>query len=646
LRIIRPEIQYLRAVAVAVVVVFHLWPARLGGGYIGVDVFFVISGYLITSHLLRELVQTNRVDFAAFYARRIQRIFPAALVVLSATIALSAVFLPLDKLFSTLSHVIASALFVENWTLAANSVDYQAQTEDASLVQHYWSLSVEEQFYLLWPVFIAIIWLISRKTTRSSQKFIVVALVSIVLTSLLCSVLLTAHDKAPAYFMTWNRVWEFAAGGLLAHRGTASKSTRSSVRVPLSIVGWLLILCSAYLFTSTTPFPGYLALIPVVGTLLVIWSGVNPSIPRLFDRAVFFVAEISFAIYLWHWPLIVVAQAISPHELGSRSKIVIAVITVLLAWLTTRYVEQPVRFRLLHDWRPAKVLLLGLLSVLTVAVVAALMMFLTARFESQLSSATTSSSPLPILAADDKAQVYSDHCNSEVRAVMLRQCAYGDETSEIRVALIGDSHAMAISPILIDIAETNNWSLSTFLKDGCPFFVGPTTDAMSVAQQSCVAWNSAVQVELADSKKFDYVFVTWSAGRKVVGTTRSVALNNFRDAWAPLRANGTKIFVVRDVPRMDGALDCLIADPANPAKCAVPRSVAYKKDWMVAAAADQDSVFVIDFFDTMCPKEMCQIVIDGITTYRDAHHLTNTFAQYLIPTFVTELGKEYPQIFQ
>jgi len=247
----RRDIQGLRALAVVLVVVFHLWPGRLTGGFVGVDIFFVISGFLITAHLFREIEQTGSVSLAGFWARRIRRLLPAGFVVLAASAVASAIWIPRSLLEQTMVEIGAAATYSLNWVLAANSVDYLAADNDASIVQHYWSLAVEEQFYLIWPLLIiaaaALAVRASRRRTAvpSTRVVVIVALGAVFALSFVYSVFATSESPQSAFFVTTTRAWEFAVGGLLvfapALRSTLSPTVVAGAGIALGWVGVVLI---------------------------------------------------------------------------------------------------------------------------------------------------------------------------------------------------------------------------------------------------------------------------------------------------------------------------------------------------------------------------------------------------------------------
>ena len=674
---LRPEIQALRAVAVAVVVVYHLWPNTLAGGFVGVDVFFVISGFLITAHLMREADRTGRINLPKFWAKRIRRLLPASLTVLAASAV--GVFLLVPQMYWTqfFQEIAASAVYAQNWVLAASSIDYLAAENVASPVQHFWSLSVEEQFYLVWPILIGLVVLAAQRLSlRARRTLVFAALALVAAASLRYSVTYTASNPGEAYFATTTRAWEFAAGGLLAVVGSAVKAP-AGVRTLVAYVGWAGIAYAVATYSGQTAFPGSAALLPVLATVAVIWAGdpdsaLSPN-RLLGTRPVQFLGGVSYSVYLWHWPLIVFATIVFV-DVHDATKIAIVIASLGLAWLTTVLVENPARdWKALVGRRPRWTLLAMVIAVALVAVPTAAASWLT----SQQASADTARAavavasadecfgasvfavpagacddvehetltPLASFAVDDEPEVYHNGCYSDLTTADLNTCVVGDAASDTSVALIGDSHAVSWYPAMKTIAEDNSWALSPFLKSSCPMNAALKEDEEAEVERSCATWNDSLAETLAaQPEALDMVVLSHSAAGDNYGSDQD-AIDGYRAAWEPLVERGTEVVVIRDVPRMEEGTNRCIADTAGAdAACDRPENEAVLDDLMVEAAEDQPGVTVIDMNDFFCRDGSCTPVAGGVVGYRDSHHITATYSAMLAPYLEQRLAESVPAL--
>lgn len=356
----RTDIQALRAIAVLAVVIYHIWPERLVGGFMGVDIFFVISGYLMTLTLMRDmnpvLVAKNKITatrqyLVNFYARRIKRLIPAASVTLLATLGLSYLTGSYVTIIETAKQVFSSALFFQNWQLAANSVDYLASTDPPTAVQHFWSLSLEEQFYLVWPILLLGFFIVFLPVTILYKKSKIPAAI---LPTLLLTIgffaygyYLTKADPAAAYFVTFARVWELLIGCVVAFLPAARNH---DLRLLFPWLGLMLNAYALYQWNGDN-FPGWHALVPAIGTALMIYGGTGFTDSKLTFTNLFrfkpfqWIGDISYSLYLWHWPLIILLPMLvgismeSPK--GSILKLGILVLSFILAWLSYKFVELP-----------------------------------------------------------------------------------------------------------------------------------------------------------------------------------------------------------------------------------------------------------------------------------------------------------------
>lgn len=346
---VRPEIQALRAVAVGAVVLHHGWPAVAPAGYMGVDVFFVVSGYLITALLLREVGRTGRISLGDFYLRRARRILPAAVVVLLTVSAATLALVPHRDWADWFRQIVASALYSENWQLAADSQIPSRADLASTPVQHFWSLSVEEQFYLVWPLLLILAVVVARRRGRSEVPTLLVVLGVITAASFVHSIVLTVGDYNLAYFSTIARTWEFGAGGLLAVLAASPAVGWERLRSAVSWAGLVLIVVPIVTFRDLQGFPGPWALLPVAGTLAVIWAGLpatrwsTAGLARL--RPVQWLGDVSYSLYLWHWPIFMFTPLLIGMPSPSWVMVLLVVLSLLVAGLSKALIEDPFRTR-------------------------------------------------------------------------------------------------------------------------------------------------------------------------------------------------------------------------------------------------------------------------------------------------------------
>src|SRR4051794_4652774 len=577
----RPEIQALRAIAVLLVVVFHVWPAVLRGGFVGVDVFFVISGFLITAQLLREVGETGRVSLPRFWARRARRLLPAALVTLLACAIATILVVPRLYWEQFLTEIGASTAYVQNWQLAHDAVDYMARGQRASPVQHFWSLSVEEQFYLLWPVLIlGAAWLVGRRM-RLRRGAVFALLAAVTAGSLAYSLLETARTPDAAYFVTPTRAWEFGLGGLLAFAGVASRLPEG-VRAVLSWAGLGAIVAAAVTYDAATPFPGSAALLPVLGAVAVIAAGApaprwSPT-PVLRQRPVQFLGDISYSVYLWHWPLLVLLPFVLSVE-GTGLRLAAVALTIPLAWMTKIAVEDPVRrARVLSGARPRRTLAFAApatAAVLAVVAVAGLQQQgAVERAQEAASAFAAQHHPCFGAAANDPARPCDNPalrhrvvpspiarqeddnvpCDDIRRDSTVSACEFGVPQDEARrtVAIIGDSHAAHWRPAFEVVARARRWHAMTITRTSCPFSAA-VKDLRGRARDRCRQWNHELPRWLAAHPRIDTVFVAGVAGGKLDVSSGESAfqaqVDGYRRAWESLPPSVEHIVVLRDTPR-------------------------------------------------------------------------------------------------
>jgi peptidoglycan/LPS O-acetylase OafA/YrhL len=681
----RRDIQYLRALAVGLVVVYHFWSQRLPGGFVGVDVFFVISGYLITSHLVGGLARTGRLSLAGFWGRRIRRLLPASLTVLTVALAATLVWIPPSARAQALGEIVASVLYGQNWLLAADSVDYLAASNEPSLVQHFWSLSVEEQFYVVWPILLLLAWTVTTRVRRSrgvadpgrAARTAATVLAVVAVVSFVHSVVFTADDPSIAYFATSTRGWEFAVGGLVAcaplvARGPRGRAAHPAIRRGIALIGVALIVTTAVLIDGDAPFPGAVAAVPVLGTALAIWAGIGADAPRRPHRdPVEWIGDLSFSLYLWHWPVLIVAPFVLGRGLGLVDKLVLIAAAVGLAAVTKRFVEDPVRrARWLRRplWRTFVAAGVAMALVVAAALVSTSALAAQAAEEAPDYSTAQIDAGIPCFGAgalapgatcDDpfsSAGIDSEFVRTDkVAWCALRpdrafeHCEVGaTEDWRMTVAFVGDSHAAAMMEAVAAAAKASDIRVITYFSTGCPS-ISADRDVAAPGQPddivaACGVWSAESLNDIAERDDIDGVlFMNYSrryADPAVADDhrlTTDVALTTITD----LEAAGKRVAVLRDLPTsLAGEVPaCLDRDPGADDPCPSPRAEAvFSPDPMVEAAAAAQAP-LIDLSDFLCDADTCHTTIGGVATFTDESHVTQTFARSLVP-FLTPLLAE------
>jgi peptidoglycan/LPS O-acetylase OafA/YrhL len=671
------------------VVIYHLYPARLPGGFAGVDVFFVISGYLITGHLWRGYRATGKVSLVDFWGRRAKRLVPAAALALAVTWGVSRLVLPAAKLPDVAQQILASALYFQNWQLAGDSVNYLKSSDSATPVQHFWSLSVEEQFYLVWPLLFLLAALIAVTIMRSRRsaaaqvpdaiaartgrirRVAVAALTTaLVAGSLAYSVWDTKHDPAAAYFVTTTRMWELGIGGLLA-LAPAGLARALGRQAWLAWAGLAAIIISAFVLSGSSAFPGYLALLPVLGSAALIAGGAGGgrlATSRFMSaRPMVWLGGISYSLYLWHYPIINLFTAWHGKAPGLVTGPVIVIVAVLVSWLSKKYVEDPVRLASWlkgHPWRSVSTALVAAVPVaLVVVFIAAEPPPWTgqlpatgypggAALAAQLGVAPGPAAPDPAAAGKPvlppPAQValpayWRNGCLDGEHVSKPVQCVFGDtKNPTMTVVLVGDSVAGNWWAPLSVIARQEHWKLVTDLHAACPWTSAPVTDPETHgAYPSCAAWGKTVLNDLITKIRPQLVIASFlgpgnqeNALAYPQGGPRSSAALGAGEAayWNQLKAHGIPVIGIRETPSMSfsGATCVSQYGPAS-SQCSRPVSQAVPADPPSATAARLTGDPVIDMNDLVCEKTTCPAVVGNVLVYIDYDHLTQQYAQTLAP---------------
>ena len=661
----RPDIEGLRAIAILTVVAYHAG-LPLRGGFVGVDIFFVISGFLITGLLVTELERKGSISWIRFVGRRIRRLLPAAVLVLVAISVASWFLVPGLRRRDIGVDVVAAALYVVNWVFARRETDYLASDVLPSPVQHFWSLAVEEQFYVVWPVLLIALALVVRRPTR---RAVALALGALVASSFAWSVWFSHTSPQPAFFTTTTRVWELGIGALLAVALAGRPRPATPVRFAAAL-GWLALvalLAVAALLPRGVDWPGAWALLPTVPTAVLIWVGwqapAHGPLRVLGAAPMVWIGALSYSIYLWHWPVIVLGGW-AADGLGSTlppwGPLALAVASVLPAWLSWRFVESPTHHGPWLRDRPRALLAAGL-ALSCIGVLAALPLFaLRSPFTttppggamppwSKLGAATLDLgqgpagvddpgwvTPDPLTSGEDRPKADVDRCQVEEGASEPVGCVFGDPRGSATVALVGDSKAMQWLPALERAAAGRDWRIVTWGKSSCAFADAPAARA-GAAYPECDEWNGRVLGALGADPP-DVVVTSgvatsaWTGG----GTGRTELVEGYAARWRTMSEAGVPVVVVGDSPVSPDDLDvCADRHPRELTRCTFPATPAVTASGVAvqreAAAAAGRGVSLLDLTGWICPGEVCPVVIGNVAVHRAGDHITATYASTLAP---------------
>jgi peptidoglycan/LPS O-acetylase OafA/YrhL len=678
----RPDIEGLRAVAILLVVVYHAGVVWLPGGFVGVDVFFVISGFLIVSQLVREVDSSGGLGVGRFYARRVLRLLPAAAVVLAVTVVAAWWWLPATRLKSVGWDVVAANGYVLNYRLAWLGTDYRTAGGVPSPVQHFWSLGVEEQFYLVVPVLVVLCLVWGR-----SRRALVVVLVVVGGVSLWWSVRSTPVSPVWAYFGAPSRVWELAAGALLAVGAGAGvlAGRPAGWGVVLRCSGLGLIGFAGVSFGEATVFPGWLAGVPVLGAVLVIaggcvsaaaepvgsgvegalgWSGGVLGHPVLGA-----IGARSYSWYLWHWPVLLIGPFVISREVGTFGKLVLVGVAFGLAALTFQMVERPMREAPGLRAYPVQAGMLGVGLTAVVVVLALLLPILPPRVSLgtdqvtalQLTGKGTARTralakqikaavkvvklpanltpSLKKAAGDDPAIVRNGCLISFSGTRTPRRCeSYGDTSGRKTMVLFGDSHAAQWYPAMNVIAKQRKWRLAVFTKVVCSAAdVKIYLDPVKGGYDECVTWRKATIARIRAIHPSVVVTTSLADRGDLIGVSGDVD-----DAWAKawttttrkLVRAGTRVVYLNDTPSPKGDVpECLSVHPRAVQKCSQTRKLAAgsgRREMMTEAAAKAGAT-VVDTVPWFCTSTRCPVVVGNILVYRDGSHISTAYIRLLAP---------------
>lgn len=608
------QIQGLRALAALLVTLFHAkW---VSGGFIGVDIFYVISGFLITGLLLREIDRTGTINFTEFYARRFKRLLPTSFFVLTITAIASWLLIPATMRASLGRDVIAASLYVSNYLFAWWQADYQNLDATPSPVIHYWSLAVEEQFYVVWPLLILLFFTFAK---RLNNKIILTYLVAaITISSFIFSIYQTEASPIWAFYSLPTRAWELGLGALLVLLPPIK------AKKFVGLIGFLLIILSAFIFNESTAFPGVNAALPVLGTVLLI-ATINSWPPFLNDvansRLFQWLGEISYPLYLWHWPLLVLPSTYFARPLEIYERLIAIAATILFADLTHRFIEEPYRNKkLLPSLVYKRVAYVTSLSVF----MGALIMF------SNSDKIDVSGINGAVSLAQIKARplVYDDGCHANYAQTQSAKCEYANLESDKVMVLYGDSHAAQWFPALLEIANRSGYKLISLTKSACPSVETIRKDQGGFKMSRCAKWREntterirQIQPDVLVMSSFQYFAQPpqfkdrtkwWNDGQRKL-------LRDVKDSSSQLIYITDTPHPMRDIPA-----------------CLTNNSISKCNTSQRSENLSISGFKVVDPNPWLC-SNVCPAVKDGVVAYRDASHISVDMSIALIPRLTQAL---------
>jgi peptidoglycan/LPS O-acetylase OafA/YrhL len=636
----RADIQGLRAIAVLLVIAFHLDFSFFKGGYIGVDVFYVISGYLISGLLFHELHTVGSIDFATFYARRIRRILPLSVFVALCSLMIFAWFLsPIDLIELSKTTLLTSVFSSNIWFIIQAADYFGADTENNPLL-HTWSLGVEEQFYFIWPAMLALLPLF----TKSLIKWMwLVTLVSLV--SLVAFLLLYSHNQPLAFFSMPTRAWQFGFGALIYFVPMSDRFSRSGL-VFIACFGIALISIPALAIGPGFDNMPIWAIAPTIGACLLIWAGQDGQEPiwrRILSSApLVFLGGLSYSLYLWHWPVIVLLK-MNFEVFGLFEKSIALIVTILLSMMSYKYVEKALRIHPMLTSNSRSLVFGGALVALGVAV--SVVTYTYAKH-------AQSGPGYQQIGAAEFAGHTVQKCRTNLEDIELIECTFGDLNSDITIVVMGDSKAQQWVPILDDIGKKNNWKITTLLKSGCPLaYINVHLNRLGRPFYECETWRNLAIAKVLQLEP-DVVFVTNWSGYDVAEAKvkRAATLDDWQNGYSKFVDKITSIemelIFLRDNPQLPKNVPKCLSNAISSgvlleSMCKFPLSDVMTGEStfqaMKTVVSENVHSHIVDLSAHYCSDGMCPSYSKNIVRFIDKHHITRLFAKELSPFLEEEL---------
>lgn len=635
------------------VILCHAGLSIAPGGFVGVDLFFVLSGYLITGLLWKDLKQTSHLGLLNFYARRLKRLLPTLLTVLLVSTAAAAWLLSKKEFLAQLSSAPYATTWTSNIFFTFQTIDYFDELSDKDIFLHTWSLGVEEQFYLIWPLLLLILYRFESVRRNNKDGFprnAMIGLSVVLITSFALCLYWSKADPDMAFYLMPSRTWQFSLGGLvfLLYQGKFLSSLNSSIVKMLQPIllslGLVLIFASFIFINSNMPYPGWLSLLPSFGAAFVIASGslqaIRPN-PLLSNPILVWVGDRSYSLYLWHWPILILGFSLGYREQWLPTLFMFAM-TVILSMLSYRFIEIPFWKGKWSGFKPKKVVLICLLLMTTVSAV----YFYIIPLPKQVN--TKNPKEFSVAWRPGMPVIYKDGCDAWYFNSDVKPCIYGAEKANKTVAFVGDSIGAQWFSILPATFNESNWRIVAYTKSACPMVDEPIFyDRIGKIYNVCSEWRNKVIKEL----------VTMKPDIIVIGSASTYAFTN--DQWIEgtarilkqLTDHSSDIFIIAGTPNLgfhgpgcvsrnmspDGKIDLNKCTAQNRVDKILPVTQNLKN-----AASHFANVHLLNFNDIVCPNQVCSAIsMDGQYVYRDNQHLTDEFVKARIPEIRKRIENQF-----
>ncbi|MDR1889921.1 MAG: acyltransferase [Zoogloeaceae bacterium] len=647
----RPDIEGLRAIAILLVMAAHIKLPGFQGGFIGVDVFFVLSGYLITALLVLEMESTGRVNMWGFYARRLRRLAPGLFTVLLVSCLLAYALLPPLQQLEQVGGTASATVWLSNFHYAFSQIDYFGPGAENDLFLHTWSLGVEEQFYLVWPWLLLLAWGLAKKQGSQAQQCKRMMWLVFAVSLALCLCFMRLHP-ASAFYMMPARAWQFSLGALTwlyLREKSGAPSTVAFDRIFIELCGWFglaAILFAALWYGPNVPYPGLRAVVPSLGAALLLVAGSRRSMAMantggvmslLACRPMQALGHVSYSWYLWHWPILVLGAAVYVNA-SLTLRITLALLALILAWISYRCVELPIRHKNTLLRRPR----LMVASTMAVMIVGGLFCL---RWPGLIESERFSPEHETIMTArGDLSEIYGMGCDTWYSSADLTVCSFGDQNASHSAVLMGDSVGAQWFPALKERFTQPDWKLSVITKSACPMIDKPIFYArIGRDYAECTLWRARA-VEMLQTLHTDYLILGSAHDYAVTPHDWTEGTQKILQALSP---HAKEIVLIRSTPLLSfDALNCLAGNKyltrllAGDNRCHSPAINAENATVYAAlqtAAASFDNVRGLDMNDAVCPGGECNAKQDETIVFRDSRHLTASFVKTLSEEFIRRL---------